>query len=62
MHSRRGKGHPMVQDVVCHMEIDPSESAGEVEYEGKTYYFCSPGCVENFKDAPADYVSRTKDA
>jgi Cu+-exporting ATPase len=52
----------MVQDVVCHMEIDPSESAGEVEHEGRTYYFCSPGCKEDFEADPAGYVARTKNA
>jgi P-type Cu+ transporter len=42
----------MVRDIVCHMEIDPAESAGEVVVDGKTYYFCSPGCLADFeKDA-----------
>jgi Cu+-exporting ATPase len=50
----------MVQDVVCHMEIDPSESAGEVRYEGKTHYFCSPGCLAQFEAAPDEFVTVTK--
>jgi len=31
----------MVEDPVCRMRIESEEAAGTLEYEGKTFYFCS---------------------
>jgi Cu+-exporting ATPase len=42
-----------VHDPVCHMDIDVSEAAGRSDYEGMTYYFCSPGCKMDFDADPA---------
>jgi Cu+-exporting ATPase len=39
------------------MEVDPASAAGSFEYEGTTYYFCSQGCLEDFKEDPAGYVA-----
>ena len=41
-----------VHDPVCHMDILPARAAGSLEFEGKTYYFCSRGCLLDFKDDP----------
>ena len=30
-------------------------------YEGKTYYFCCPMCIEEFKNDPQKYISRIKE-
>jgi len=46
----------MVKDVVCGMEVDPKKAAGQSEYKGQTYYFCSPGCKKAFDKAPEKYV------
>lgn len=56
-----GKTNPkemkqMVKDVVCGMEINPKESAAQSEYQGKTYYFCAPGCKRKFDANPQQYV------
>lgn len=32
------------------------EESPKVEYEGKTYYFCCPGCDGKFSADPAKYV------
>jgi YHS domain-containing protein len=45
-----------VVDPVCKMEIDSNQAAGKVEYQGKTYYFCAPGCKKAFEDAPQKYA------
>ncbi len=45
-----------VQDPVCGMEIDPAKAAGQSEYEGQTYYFCSTACKGKFDAAPAKYA------
>jgi Cu+-exporting ATPase len=43
-------------DPVCGMTVDPARAAGSVEYNGQTYYFCSPHCVQKFRANPAAYL------
>ena len=45
----------MDKDPVCGMNLIPTEAAGEQEYRGETYYFCSLGCVEKFRANPSRY-------
>jgi len=40
------------------MEIEPETAYGQTEYAGKTYYFCSKHCEEEFKKNPEKYVSK----
>lgn len=46
----------MAKDPVCGMEVDEKKTAGKVEYEGQTYYFCSPDCKTTFEQDPEKYV------
>lgn len=46
----------MEKDVVCGMQVEPATAAGQSEYQGRTYYFCSPGCKKKFDANPAQYV------
>jgi len=48
----------MAKDPVCGMEVDEKEAAATYEYEGKTYYFCAPGCKESFAQDPEKYVTK----
>ncbi len=50
----------MAKDVVCGMEVDPKKAAGKSEYQGQTYYFCSPGCKAAFDKEPQKYVGRAQ--
>jgi Cu+-exporting ATPase len=50
------KEAPMNIDPVCGMEVDPQNAAGSHEYNGTTYYFCSTGCLEDFKEDPESYM------
>jgi heavy metal translocating P-type ATPase len=45
-------------DPVCGMTVkaNPEKSA---EYDGKTWYFCSNGCVAKFKANPTAYLAKT---
>ncbi len=45
-----------VRDPVCGMMIDPAHAAGQFNYQGKTYYFCNPGCLKKFQANPAAYL------
>ena len=44
----------MERDPVCGRRIDPSEAL-HLEYHGKTYYFCSHPCKQEFEDRPEEY-------
>jgi len=44
-------------DPVCGMEVDPATAEWAYEYEGKRYCFCAKGCMEDFAEDPAAYLS-----
>jgi Cu+-exporting ATPase len=46
----------LVKDVVCGMEIDPNNAAAQMDYRGKTYYFCSTACHDKFMAEPEKYA------
>jgi P-type Cu+ transporter len=46
-----------VRDPVCGMYVDPARARGSSGYKGKTYYFCSPRCVERFNAEPEKYLA-----
>ena len=43
-------------DPVCGMTVDAAHAAGKFDYQGQTYYFCSPGCLERFRADPEHYL------
>lgn len=45
-----------VIDPVCGMSIAPQDAVGHLDYEGTTYYFCNPSCLEKFQATPGWYV------
>jgi len=38
------------------MEVSRNTAAEEVEYHGKTYYFCAGACREAFEANPTKYI------
>jgi len=46
----------MAKDVVCGMDVDEKTAAATSEYQGKTYYFCAPGCKKSFDAEPEKYL------
>ena len=43
-------------DPVCGMEVDPKTATFKSTYQGKTYYFCSPGCKREFDKDPQKFI------
>jgi YHS domain-containing protein len=43
-------------DPVCGMEVDTEKSQLSVEQDGKTYWFCSRGCMLDFQEDPDKYT------
>ena len=60
MHHQHG-GDGTVTDPVCGMSTDDVSSFTPLEYKGKTYYFCSPHCLEKFKQDPEAYMKGSDD-
>jgi Cu+-exporting ATPase len=45
-------------DPVCGMTVDPENAAGQYEYKGETYYFCSTHCLHKFREAPEAFLNK----
>jgi YHS domain-containing protein/uncharacterized membrane protein YraQ (UPF0718 family) len=45
------------KDLVCGMQVRISDAPAEYELNGKTYYFCMPGCRDNFAENPNKFIS-----
>ncbi len=56
-------GEAMVGDTtkcpISGEEFVVTASSPHAEHNGKTYYFCCPGCEEKFKADPAKFVQGT---
>jgi Cu+-exporting ATPase len=50
----------MAVDPVCGMQVDETPTALKSEYEGHSYYFCSPGCKKAFDAQPTRYAGQGK--
>ncbi len=48
------------KDPVCGMDISKPSDERKFEYEGRTYFFCSPGCLEKFKNDPEKYFVKAE--
>jgi len=46
----------MAIDPVCGMEVDENGAKDRSLFEGRTFYFCSQDCREEFDEAPEEYV------
>jgi YHS domain-containing protein len=44
------------QDLVCGMDVNPSEDAWMTSYAGTDFHFCSESCLDAFKKNPAKYL------
>ncbi|HEY8367794.1 MAG TPA: heavy metal translocating P-type ATPase [Thermodesulfobacteriota bacterium] len=51
-----------VVDPVCGMTIRPEEAAGTETFEGRTYHFCSRGCLDAFRTDPRRFAEETPEA
>ncbi|MCA1589257.1 MAG: YHS domain-containing protein, partial [Acidobacteria bacterium] len=48
-------------DPICGMSVAPETAAGKYDFEGKTYYFCSAGCLNKFKQNPRVFLDGKKE-
>ena len=50
----------MAIDPVCGMQVDEKSAAATYDYQGKTYYFCAPGCKSAFVKEPEKYLHKSE--
>ena len=48
-------------DPVCGMTVDPATAAAQVNYAGRDYHFCNPGCAERFTADPLHHLDEAPD-
>lgn len=46
----------MEKDPVCGMDVDAATAKHLAQYQGKTYYFCGPGCRKAFEADPGKFL------
>jgi len=49
-----------MKDPVCGMDVTPEKSAGQMEYKGQTFHFCSEHCFKKFKQHPQDFLDKRR--
>ena len=54
--------HETMKDPVCGMEVTYENAQARSEYNGRTYYFCSLGCKEQFDQHPEQYITQDETA
>lgn len=59
----------VVQCVVCAfyrdlgcVDLVPDEHTPRMDYQGVTYFFCSSGCLKDFRERPGKFLKRNQDA
>jgi YHS domain-containing protein len=52
----QGEEEMKATDPVCGMEVETTTAQWKTDYQGKTYYFCSPGCKRSFEKEPEKYL------
>lgn len=45
----------MVKDPVCGMKIEEAKAKATADHNGKTFYFCAPGCKDKFVKEPQKF-------
>ena len=44
------------KDLICGMFVNPQTAAGNYEYNGEKYFFCSVGCLNKFRQNPDQFI------
>jgi YHS domain-containing protein len=50
----------MSTDPVCGMNVDEASAPARSEYQGRTYYFCSESCKDEFDKDPQSFAENVE--
>lgn len=48
----------MQTDPVCGMQVDEQNAKDQTTFQGKTFYFCSKTCKQQFDQNPQRYAAQ----
>lgn len=51
-----------MKDPICNMDVSAETAAAREQYQGETYYFCSPSCAEQFRAHPMRWAASSATA
>lgn len=54
------KEEDQIDGMICPIMGGPVSKKVFTEYKGKKYYFCCPGCIEEFNSKPEFYKRKLK--
>lgn len=61
-HQMMEEGMHVQEDIgICPVMHEPAVKEFSYTYEGKTYYFCCPSCIEEFRKDPQKYITKIKE-
>jgi YHS domain-containing protein len=46
----------LARDPVCGMDVEIARAAASTDFDGRTYYFCTLQCKDDFERQPTMYV------
>jgi Cu+-exporting ATPase len=49
----------MVKDPVCGMQVEERQAKASAQHQGRTFYFCSTECREQFQQEPDRYARQS---
>jgi YHS domain-containing protein len=49
----------MSKDPVCGMQVDEKQAQATAQHQGRTFYFCSTECRQQFQQEPDRYGRQT---
>jgi P-type Cu+ transporter len=55
-HDNKGMKENAAVDPICGMTVDPESAKHKIEYNGRTFYFCSGACKSKFTADPPKYL------
>lgn len=58
-HSSYNSNNARYSDPVCGITIDANQPNLRYQYNGTTYFFHSADCLNQFRQSPDDYISKT---
>ena len=44
------------RDPVCKMQVNPQQAGASLVHMGRTFYFCSASCAQEFEKNPDRYM------
>src|SRR5688500_9570507 len=56
-HNHAAAAPAEVLDPVCGMTISPDDAVGHIEHGGRTFYFCSQSCLDQFRVNPDAFLA-----